>query len=160
IMKGIEAKDEDMRQAAREAEEEMKSLAKGMLIGRLLGGAHAEAQGAFRGPVAAPRTTKVEPLNARGVPPRGATSSTTPGASGSQRGTFPGARGSQSSTKPGAPGATSATSEQRGLALPRVRDKAAADRWLAAQLNRIRDPAKPSRLRFLLEPNPKEKGKL
>jgi hypothetical protein len=136
----------------------MKSLAKGMLIGQWLGGAYAAARGSYQAPVVAPRY-KV-PMNARGVPPRGSSSSTAPPAAGAESGTSSPARGSQSSTKPPAPGSTSASSEQRGLPAPRVRDTAAANRWLRSQLNVIRDPANPNRLRFLLEPNPKAGGKL
>jgi Bacterial toxin 5 len=185
ILAGIEAKDEDMRQAAKAAEQEVIDLAKGMLVGRFLGGAHAAAQSSFRGPVPQFRVPPAEPTNARGLPPgeqstattppaRGATSSTGPPAAGTQTSTVPPARGATASSRPAAPKPPAATPAQRATApqnqglpatplavpaAPPVRDAAAANRWLRTQLNIIRDNPN-HRLRFLLEPNPSQGGRL
>lgn len=118
IMAAIEAKDEDMRQGAREAEETMRGLASGMLMGKALGLAYSAARNPnFAGYRLLDRLT--EPAPARPVPttprtlpaaePTGSSSRTTPPAPGATSSTRPPQAGAPTQTRPPISGSTTSS---------------------------------------------------
>jgi hypothetical protein len=124
IMAAIEAKDEQMRRAAYQAEEEMKRVAIGMLTGKALqlayqGASNPRLYNRFdRPPPSASGTPSGAPTTLTAPPQAGATSLTSAPASGSTSGTRPPAAGitSRTPTPQASAAQRSTTLDSKGLA--------------------------------------------
>jgi hypothetical protein len=132
IMALVEAKDEDMRQAAREAEEQLRGLARGMLVGRALGLTYqAVRDPKFIGyrlldsktgrglPVATP--TPAAPRTPATAERPGSSSGTAPPAAGATSSTAAPASGTPTRTRPPTPGDTTSSKAPLSELLPGYR---------------------------------------
>jgi hypothetical protein len=125
IMTLIQAKNEQMRRAANIAAQDLTNLAKGMVIGRLLGGVYSAAQNVRLYDQFAPSSVRspepVEYTTATKPPLQGETSSTRPPVPGETTGTSPPPSGATTTTAPSAVPMRRATTEaSRGLPRAKV----------------------------------------